>query len=144
MIHLKFLSSIDEDVVGEGTWHRNVLWLGRSKKAQIIIEDNECAPLHVRIFVDEKGAFCELGPKAPQFHLNGKKIVGKKLLRPGDKIRIGRTEFEVSKFEYRPDTDIRQEMEKKYLDLVKSSPGHLALLERIERELLAIERDLHV
>src|SRR5262245_60027929 len=123
MIQLKFLTSPDEDAIGEGTWHLNSLWLGRSKKTQIMIEDPECSLMHIRLMVDEKGAFCELGPKAPQFHVNGKKIVGRKFLKVGDKIKIGATELVLSKYEYRPVPDIRPEMEKRYLELIKTSPG---------------------
>ncbi len=143
MIQLKFLVSPDEDAIAECIWHVNSLWLGRSKKAQIMLEDPECSLMHVHLTVDAKGAFCDLGPKAPQFHLNGKKIVGRKFLKAGDKIKIGGTELQLVKYEYRPVPDIRSEMEKHYLELIKVSPGHQAFLDRIEREILALERELH-
>ena len=69
--------------------------LGREPSCTIMIDDDAfVSQLHVRVFDYEGQPMVEdLGSTNGTFH-NGSKLVGTKLLHPGDRIQVGTTVIE--------------------------------------------------
>lgn len=98
MIILDFKSSPDLDLVGLHTYYKNRLVLGRNR-GDLLIDDNLSGP-HLSFDLNEKGLFAQILDKSNVFHVNGKRIGGRKNIEPGDHIQIGETLFLVKNFFY--------------------------------------------
>jgi len=72
---------------------RKTITIGRHPDNDISIEDPSASRHHARVEVTESGLVLADAESGNGTYLNGEKVTGASKLMPGDRIRIGRTEF---------------------------------------------------
>ena len=141
MIELEFSRSKDPDIFGLFRSYKQNMLLGSSLSCDIIIEDRDILPAHLIFKSVTAGVLIESTSKEAIYFTNGKKVLGTKLHRTGDNIRIGGTEFIIKSYIFEPPVDYRAEMADK-LEKLRQSPDGV-ILEDIEKEILWIEREIN-
>lgn len=68
--------------------------LGRAEECGILMDDTYASQQHARVFPDSGSFFVEDMGSTNGTYLNGRKITHPVELRPGDRIKIGKTVFE--------------------------------------------------
>jgi len=68
--------------------------IGRAEDSGILIDDTYASQQHARVFSDSGSFFVEDLGSTNGTYLNGRKITHAMELRPGDRIKIGKTVFE--------------------------------------------------
>lgn len=72
------------------------LTIGRSPQCQIILDDPLVSRLHSKFHISKRIFIEDLGSRNGTY-VNGKRIIGKIEVKPGDKIMIGTQEMEITK-----------------------------------------------
>lgn len=102
MIHLEIISSKDPFAVGLYEYEFDRVYIGRSKKNDLIFLDKELPLNYLSIFVvkDEKGLNLAVKSftRSPFFFVNGKKISGVLKLRRNDLIAFGENQIKIIDF----------------------------------------------
>lgn len=80
----------------QGARHRLVhqMIIGRSEASDIIIDDTYASQKHARVYRDNSMFFVEDLGSTNGTYVNGRKLSYPMELRPGDRIKIGKTLFE--------------------------------------------------
>lgn len=89
MIKLEFLDSNDSDLIGEYDFLFDEVFIGRSKKADIIIHDRELPSKYLTIKFVQKKLTVSNEADSPFYFVNGKKLSGLRRLSIGDIIQFG-------------------------------------------------------
>ncbi len=74
-------------------WNKPILTLGRDTANDIIIDHPLASRRHARLEHDENGYFVRDLESTNGTYLNGEPLNGPQPLHPGDRIRIGDSEF---------------------------------------------------
>ncbi len=138
MIHLKFLSSPDENVLGDYHIAYTTLVISNRSGSDLLINDQKLTASVVFKAVNE-------GLKVTyddHFYVNGKKLSGSKVLKSGDRLRLGESEINIVGSLPAP-----AEHQKNIIDAleerVRSEPEISELVIELEKELIRIEQEKH-
>ncbi len=138
MIHLKFIKSPDENVLGDFQIAYTTLVVSNRSGADLLLSDSQLKSSVVFRAVNE-------GLKITYddyYHVNGKKISGSKILKTGDSLRIGKTEISVIASLPAPAHHQRNIIEA-LEERVRNEPDISELVVELEKELIRIEQDKH-
>ena len=100
MIHLEIKETRDFDLPGEWKFHQNTLVIGgfRSEPSDIKINNEGFRGEAVKIMMVKKKLFLEVIDTDVSVLVNGKKTIGRALLKKGGDFQVGHTSFEVKGF----------------------------------------------
>lgn len=136
MIKLHFIQSPDRDILTQF----DVLWdsyfLSRLSQGDLVVNDPEWPSHGFRLIVDHDSLL--LDARNFPFLCNGKKIIGKKPLKRGDKISLGQTTFVIDDFGLSEKTN-EQRLRDRYQEVGESSPDTALLIDEMEEELMRIQ-----
>ncbi len=136
MIELEILISPDQEVIGKHQFFLPKIEVGKSHQCQLPIRDPQCSSSSLYLESTKDNLFIR-NTQLASYHFNEKKISGKKLVRPGDQIKIGQTIIIL--INYNPATIVKPFKLDISQDPFESSSEGEMLLESIENELLFIE-----
>jgi hypothetical protein len=141
MIYVEVIKSREPLALGVYEYEFDQIFLGRSKKNDLIFLDPEL-PLKFMVikFVQDQLVVQSL-TAAPYFFINGKKISGTLKLKPGDVIAFGENQIRVLKAIQSKDNIDYSALQE---ELSKKSPEIKFALDFIEEVLLELEEDHHV
>ena len=136
MIHLKFIHSPDDNIIGDYQIAYCDLVISARPGADLLVLDP--AIKHSFVFkATNKGLKVTY---RDYFLINGKKISGSKVLKPGDVLEIGQTKLEVISSLPSP-----PEHQRNIIDVleerVRNHPEISELVVELEKELIRIEQD---
>lgn len=138
MIHLKFLSSPDENVLGDYHIAYTTLVVSTRPGGDLFLSDPKLTSSIIFRAVNE-------GLKITyddHFFVNGKKLSGSKILKSADRLRVGETEISVvgslpTPIEHQK--NIIEALEER----VRNEPEISELVVELEKELIRIEQEKH-
>lgn len=141
MIKIEIVSSNDRDLIGVYNYQFNDIYIGRSKKADLIFHDAEM-PLKFLTLKFIKNTFIiQNEPSAPFYFVNGKKMSGARKLKVNDVIQFGTHKLIIHDFseelnEDNPSNDLSVLYER-YNNEV---PDEKFILEFLEEKILELEK----
>jgi hypothetical protein len=98
MIKLEFISSPDQTIIGEYDYLFDEVYIGRSKKCDLIFLESEFPLIFLTLIVNESFLVVQSAPNSPSFFVNSKKISGICKLKLNDEIRFGNHIFRIINF----------------------------------------------
>lgn len=149
MINLEVISSSESLALGAYSFNFNYLFVGRSKKCDLIFKDKELPLrfLQLYIYEDEIGECLIIKSltSSPFFFMNGKKVSGSLRVRVGDIIAFGKNQLKIISFKKSDQSDSIDE----YLEGFSQNGSELNfVLSFIEENIIELEnqknRDLNV
>jgi hypothetical protein len=140
MIHLEILTSSDPLAIGLYEFEFDDIYIGRSKKNDLIFLDREL-PLNfiiLQIVEDSTGIHLVTRSVArtPFFFINGKKVSGTLKVRPNDLIAFGENTIKVIKFQK---TKEEEDLGASFDKFAKNAPELRFALDFIEEVLIDLE-----
>ncbi len=99
MIEIEILSSSDPFSKGTYKFEFDSVYIGRSKKSDIIFLDKELPLNYITIEIYQGQLVIKNYPKSPFYFINGKKISGGFKLKIGDQINFGKHVLKIISFE---------------------------------------------
>lgn len=144
MIYLEVVSSPHPTAIGFYPFEFDFLFIGRSKKNDLICLDKEL-PLHyltLKIVAEKNTSqlIVQSLTPAPFFFVNGKKIHGSLKIHANDIISFGENKIKI--IEYKK-TKQERDLREKYLQFEKAAPHLRFALNFIEEMLLDLEEQEH-
>ena len=102
MIHIEVLDTPDPIALGLYKFEFNYVYIGRSKKNDLIIVDKDIPAYFLKLSIYSDGIKENLIVKNnlhdPFFHVNGKKISGSLKVKIDDVLSFGSTKIKISQF----------------------------------------------
>jgi len=141
MLTLEFINSPDENIVGEYSTYRRVLFLGRNSSNDIIIDDPEITSTQLKIQMLHSGLMIT-SRDSHGYLSNKKKVVGSKVHTAGDEIQIGQTIFKIKSYTPPKFISYQEELQASLKETTEKNPEAEKILSYLEKELLEIEKDL--
>lgn len=140
MIHVEILTSYDPHAVGLYDYEYDAIYIGRSKKNDLIFLEKDI-PAHfmsLQIFEDSSGIHLVVrsAPRSPFFFINGKKISGTLKIYPNDVISIGSNTIKILAFKK---TKEEEDLSEAYESFAKNAKDLRFSLDFIEEVLIDIE-----
>ncbi|MBY0414874.1 MAG: hypothetical protein K2Q18_11945, partial [Bdellovibrionales bacterium] len=137
MIHLEILSSSDANAVGLYDFEYDEIYIGRSKKNDLIFLDKEL-PLNfmaLQIIEEVNGLFlvARSFTRLPFFFLNGKKISGALKIYPNDIIAFGDNQIKIKSFKQ---TKVEEDLSLAFDNFSQKAPELRFALDFIEEVLI--------
>jgi len=99
MIEVEINQSTEPLSIGSYKFNFDAIYIGRSKKADLIFSDREVPLLFLTIEIVQNQLVIKNHSKTPFYFVNGKKISGGYKLKPGDKINFGKNQVTVNAYE---------------------------------------------
>ena len=137
MIEFQVLNSPDKDAVGTFLFFFEKFTLGRDSKSQFTIDDKQICPAALSFECVESGLFLN-NKNQEYFWINGKKVSGKILMKPGDILSLGATEIKLLNYSYQ-DVLKAFNLYDKVEETEAAHPELEPVLRAIEDELLYLE-----
>ena len=137
MIEIEIIESPDTEFLGIYQTFRSRFSVGT--KGILPIADPKLNPIHIQLELDKKGIRVSSVNPGSFFHLNNKKIAGKKQVQIGDLIKIGNTSFKILNFQFLPRVEHRELLKLQYQKITHDSPDIAMLLAQLEKELLRLQ-----
>ena len=137
MIELEVNESPDSEVIGKHQFFFPKISVGKMPECQLFIEDADLSQQEVYLESNSNHLFIK-SSLSDFYHINGKKISGKKLIRPNDQFKIAQTT--ITLLQYDPHT-IHHPFTLNQLQnpFAESFETGEQLIESIENELIFIE-----
>jgi predicted component of type VI protein secretion system len=98
MIQLTIKESLDSEKIGQFTFHKNLIYIGKDYGCDLYINDNQINFNHIFIEVVNSRLICHLGKSTDFILVNKKRTTGHKHISIGDSIKIGETLLIIDSF----------------------------------------------
>lgn len=136
MITIQFTQSPDLDLLTTHEVLFDRYTLSQGAAADLIINDQDFPLSPIELVIADRQLHFNAAQN-PYLH-NGKKNIGKKILKIGDRITVGQTTFSIVAFSQ---TEIKQEqhLRARYNEMNESSPDAGIIVDDIEEELLRLQ-----
>lgn len=139
MITLEMITSDDPLLIGEYPFLFDLVFLGRSPRADIILNDQEVPKKFLTFKIIKKDLVVQSEPHSPFYFVNGKKMSGMRRLKKGDILAFGGHQLKIIHFE--KSTNETEDDLSEYFELVKKEvPDLLPVLNLIEDKIIENER----
>lgn len=140
MIHIEILTSSDPFAIGLYEFEFDQVFIGRSKKNDLIFLDREL-PLNymmLQVLADQSDPYLVVRSltRTPYFFINGKKISGALKIRVGDVIAFGDNKFKIIAYK---NTKQETDLSEAYTKFAKEAPELRFALDFIEEVLIDLE-----
>lgn len=142
MIEFEIINSYDYSIIGKHQSQKDKLVFGRSRNCDLIIADPSVSLAHISIDVEEKLTLTSLDDN--YFLYEGKKVRGELCPKLGETISIGNTSIKILSFTPTPNSDEQELFNSSYTKISNENPEVLQVLNDLELEIKAIERDKYV
>lgn len=136
MIVIDFLHSPDEDLLTRFQFHYDRIELGASSNSNLLINDPDWQDLSIKLQLTAQFLRLDVGETA--YLLNGKKIIGSKLLSKNDQITLGNTTFKIIDF-YQSEISYEKRLRDRFQEINQTYPDVAILLDGLEEELLKLQ-----
>ena len=143
MLEIEFIESPDLEIVGNITYYRPLLTIGKAHSCDIVIDDDSLLPVHFTLKLTSDGILCSSDKDSPFYLSNGKKIAGSKIHKPNDIIGIGQTKFKIVRFEFSKEEDLGEILKSEYLAMAEKRPVLKDVLVELEKELVILEKEIN-
>ncbi len=146
MIHIDVTTSNDPLALGLYEFEFNYIYVGRSKKNDLILVDKDIPAMFLKIFIHfdgkEESLIVKNNLNDPYYFINGKKVSGSLKLKINDVISLGATKLKIIGFK-KNDSDV--ELSEAYALFEAKAPELRPALEFIEEAIVDCEKmDQHV
>lgn len=140
MINIEVISSSEPLAIGPYDFHFDYLFIGRSKKCDLIFKDRELPLrfLQIYIYEDEFGECLIIKSliNHPYFFINGKKVSGSLRIRIGDIIAFGKNQIKIISFKK---TNVPDNIAEEYENFEKNYKELGFVLSFIEEKIIELE-----
>lgn len=143
MITLNFITSPDSTIIGERTFYKKTISIGRHWDNDIIIDDPNLFSKHLIIRNKENGVLCSSNIEVPFYHSNKKRIKGDRLHKVNDEVKIGDTTFIIKIHSPVSQISISEDVQKKWDQLEEEDSPIRYLIEDLQDELYRIDQDIN-
>jgi pSer/pThr/pTyr-binding forkhead associated (FHA) protein len=133
MIRFEVLESPSTDDIHEYAFYFPKFFIGRSKKCHFYLKDSYLEGIHMMVECRQGGVQIK-NVNALFYYINGKKIVGERLIQVGDIIEIGQTSVKLTVYSAST-MNWPIKLEEKYDRFYEEASEYIELLEAVENEL---------
>ena len=141
MIKLEIVSSNDPDLIGIYNYQFNDIYIGRSKKSDLIIHDAEMPYKFLTLKFVKNTFIIQNEPNTPFYFVNGKKMSGARKLKQNDIIQFGTHKLVIHEFIETIDDQARgKDLASLYEKYNAEVPDEKFILEFIEEQILELEK----
>jgi len=146
MIHVDVLASSDPLALGLYEFEYNYLYIGRSKKNDLIFLDKEIPAMFLKLFIYSDGKNEQLVVKNnkndPFYFINGKKVSGSIKLKNEDVVSFASIKFQIKNFKK---NEVDVDLSSAYEEFEKNANDLRPALDFIEEVIIDFEKmDLNV
>ena len=143
MIIIEFISSPDKEILGQWKTNKDRFRIGRIARNDIIIDDPGISKSHLEINHKKNNLIICTLDESEFYYSNGKKIIGTKMHKLNDLVRIGDTTFKIINIDNRADKDYSKDISEGYDKIISSSTDMKSVLKMIETEILWLEKEVN-
>lgn len=142
MISIKILNSPDENKITSFHFEFDSITIGSRKKCDIYIKDQLIKKLILQLDVKDKSVVIKNNDSDLFYFVNGKKISGSKLIKIGDHIKLGETQFTIE--ECKETWPQEQDDLTNFLqELYTKEPNYKRLYDILEKEIIIATKGSH-
>ncbi|MCY4643073.1 MAG: FHA domain-containing protein [Bacteriovoracales bacterium] len=136
MIHLEVKETKDFDILGEWKFNKNALIIGgfRSGSSDIKINNELFGKEAVTITIVKEKLFIELLGSDVSVLVNGKKTIGRAMVKKGELFRVGHTLFELKDFSY-SEHDFSDKFYENLKKIIRGNHPVNTVIKRLEQHL---------
>jgi pSer/pThr/pTyr-binding forkhead associated (FHA) protein len=138
MITLEVLNSLDEDILGEYAYEFDCIYIGRSKKADLIFNDENLPLKFLTIKFVQSSLVVQSEPNTPFYFVNGKKLSGVRKLKINDLIQFGPNKIQIKNFNNDNISD-ENDLTTAYTNLNMNAPELKFVLDFLEEQIIELE-----
>lgn len=138
MIEVEINNCPDPLATGNYKFNFDAIYIGRSKKADLIFSDREVPLLFLTIEIIQNQLVIKNHSKSPFYFVNGKKISGGYKLKCGDKINFGKNQITVNAYQ------TTEEVFSFDIDLEASDPSVRHYIDILQQKINALEKKQNV
>ncbi len=139
MINIEILDSSFSSAIGHYPFEFDIVYIGRSKKADLIFNDKELPLRYLTIKFVHNQLIIENESDSPFYFVNGKKLSGARKLKIGDIIQFGKHKLKILDASLNPPRSKNDDLHLYYDSFNKESPELKFLLEFLEEEIVKLE-----
>jgi hypothetical protein len=141
MIKLEIIHSSDPLAIGTYDYLFDKIFVGKSKKCDLIFDDKEFPACYLTISLINNSLVVENGKNAPSYLVNGKKIKGPLKIKRQDIIQVGVNQIKILDFN---STFVPIDLTPFYEKISSASEEDQAALAILENALIALEDNNNV
>ena len=141
MIKLEITQSPDPLTIGIYDYSFDQVFIGRSKKCDLIFLENQFPPCYLTLSINENNLSVSQNISGPSFLINGKKTSGVSKLKINDNIKIGGYIIKVLDFK---NTVIPLDLSPFYEQVNDATPEVQQALKDLEEQLAELEKETNV
>jgi pSer/pThr/pTyr-binding forkhead associated (FHA) protein len=139
MIKLNIIKSDIDEAIGEYDYQFDEVFIGRSKKCDIILPDKEIPLKYLSLTFKKSNLVIINAENSPFYFVNGKKMSGLRKLKVGDRINFGPHEILIVDFFLSEKEDQIDDLTPYLDEMNKTRPELKFLLDFLESEILKLE-----
>lgn len=139
MINIEILDSSSPSSIGNYPFEFDVVYIGKSKKADIIFNDSEIPNKFLTIRFFQHQLIIENEKDSPFYFVNGKKMSGARKLKIGDIIQFGKHKLKIIDALLNPPKSKNDDLHLYYDSFNKESADLKFLLDFLEEEIIKLE-----
>ncbi len=139
MIKLKIIKSDIDEAIGDYDYHLDAIYIGRSKKCDIIIPDKELPLKYLSLSFKKNNLVIVNAQNSPYYFVNGKKMSGLRKLKQGDQINFGPHAIVIVDFSLSNKEEQIDDLTPYIEELNHKKPELKFLLDFLESEIIKLE-----
>lgn len=131
MIEFQVLNSPDSLALDKHLYFMNRIVVGKND-GDLLIDDDSLESPHIRLELNAKGLFVENIPPKLEYHVNGKRLRGRRVLKQDDIIAIGDTEIKIGRTLFDEESRTEEELLRNMKQMIDSKSKHNDFVDIIE------------
>lgn len=132
MIQLTVNTSLDKNKIGETIFNKNLIYIGNDHLCDLYIKEDQILANHLIIEIVESKMIIHPHKDIEFFLVNGKRSTGHKFVVPGDKVKVGETEFTITNFIETVYTPAKEQLNKLTDELINEESPLLDIIQEIQ------------
>ena len=134
MILFEVKESRDFDLLGPWNFGKNTVTIGglRSQLSNLKINNEDFKKEVAQITVHKNKLFVEIFDESTTIFINGKKTVGRALLKKGDQLQTGHTLLEIKDYSY-SEQNFNEELSENLKKIIRGNHPTNAIIKTLER-----------
>ncbi len=132
MIQLTVNTSLDINKIGEMAFNKNLIYIGNDHLCDLYLKEDKILANHLIIEIVESKMIIHPHKDIEYFLVNGKRSTGHKFVSPGNKVKIGDTEFTITNFIETNYTPIKEQLNKLTDTLITEESPFLDIIQQVQ------------
>jgi hypothetical protein len=133
MIQLSITESSDSEKIGQFTFHKNLIYIGKDSGCDLFINDTDLNFNHFFIEIIGSKLLCHLGKQTDFILINKKRTTGHKYVSIGDIVKVGNTSIEIKSFLLNKSLSYRETLNIQTEKIVTGDRDLLQILKEVQK-----------